>query len=105
MIKLSEVEGYCTRATAGPWGYIKENEDCHSGIWSEEEGSVLVNNGRSSGIPSEEDMAFCAKSRSDLPEAVRLLREAMEVIDVLATIYPQIGSLAKVKALTAEVSE
>jgi hypothetical protein len=91
MINLSEVEGRCNEATEGPWEaapvMMARSDDTCS--WSESVWRII--NGPPQVIQEEmsskrafthiPDADFIAHARTDLPEALRLLREAREIID------------------------
>lgn len=97
-MKLSEVEARCEKATKGPW--------------SIENITKILMLGQDSYAHHEDDIHnafFIAHSRTDLPEAIRLLREAREMfsqaLEELSDPTENIQLIYKVKQWLSEVEE
>jgi len=103
MIKLSEIEKRCNEATKGPWeksvaGIEGDNYIAGTGPWYRTVGAW---NAKSDNSINDAD--FIAQARTDLPEALRLLREAREIIETLGIFQPDILKLSKVEKWLSEV--
>lgn len=132
MINLHEVEQRCERATEGPWAWestaeksnefvvglaidkdnkpicgeiphgFDEENDCYMDEEIIRRSEIGANE---AGQANFADADFIAHARTDLPEAIRLLREAREIIDCLSLFVPDMKNLSKVKAWLAEVKD
>jgi hypothetical protein len=96
MLNLKEVSERCERATKGPWdGYYGKN---HVSISSPVENCrIYISQRDSICLPEtfkrqKSDANFIAHSRTDLPEAIRLLRSSAEIIrDLLDLLVADTG--------------
>jgi len=87
MINLTEIKARCERATRGPWKQYNKNRET---IIDSDTGPVIdiysgVDDSGCANITMC-DVDFITNSRADLPECVRLLEEAREIIRVLSSI-------------------
>lgn len=85
MIKLIEVEKRYQMATKGPWITTKTNNSVSVASHSEHN-RIYISLRDPICLPEtfarqKDDADFIAHSRTDLPEAVRLLRKAREIIE------------------------
>jgi hypothetical protein len=78
----------CEAATEGPWEFTDGFYGWDSGIFpvgceDKLNQSIIANNGRGNGDPTEADAEFMARARSDLPAALEALEEAQGKLDAV----------------------
>ena len=91
---LARMEAYCAAATPGPWVWERRVSDIS--VFQPDAGGdlpltvVFLEDTETAGYAVDEDMAFIAQARTDLPALVAEVRELRQALNDLMLNVPEL---------------